>query len=185
MDTYEKRPVKIKGWEMYQVDTDGNVYAKNGKILKWSHNHSGYRMVNFYHNHTRKGFAIHTLVAETFLEHDTTHNQVNHIDGDKDNNCVENLEWATPKENTKHSIEVLGNDFSGANNCNAKHIYGYDKNTHELIYFFPSLIDAGHYFSPDDPKKARHIQNIISQINTRRGAKKSYRGCVWTTNPIT
>lgn len=177
---YQKQPVGIKGWEMYQVDTLGNVYAKNGKILKWSHNHNGYRIVNFYHNHIRKGFAIHTLVAETFLQHDTEHNQVNHIDGNKDNNCIENLEWVTSMENIRHSVEVLGN-YIGANNHNAKHIYGYDKNTHELVYDFPSLIDAGHYFAPEDVNKARHIQKMISRVNTGWGGKKSYRGCIWTT----
>ena len=36
---YQKKPVNIKGWEMYQVDTDGNVYGQNGKILKYSINY--------------------------------------------------------------------------------------------------------------------------------------------------
>lgn len=180
---YQKRPIKIDGWEMYQVDTLGNVYAKNGKILKYSHNHGGYRMVNLYHNHKRKGFAVHTLVAETFLEHDNEHNQVNHIDGDKENNCLENLEWVTPKENMEHSVAVLGNYIKNKNH-NAKHIYGYNKNTQELVYEFSSIIEAGLYFSPNDCKKARNIQKIISQISTKDGQHKSYHDCIWTTEII-
>ena len=81
---YEKRPVNIKGWEMYQVDTDGNVYGKNGKKLKYSLNHNGYCIVNFYHNHIRKGFGVHTIVALTFIENNNPlKTQVNHKMGIK------------------------------------------------------------------------------------------------------
>ena len=93
---YEKKPVNIKGWEMYQVDTDGNVYSKQGKIMKPSINHKGYMIVNFYHNHIRKGFGIHTLVATTFIEHEDYKNQVNHKDGNKQNNNVGNKQIKEP-----------------------------------------------------------------------------------------
>lgn len=176
---YEKRPVNIKGWEMYQVDTEGNVYGKNGQKLKYSINHSGYCIVNFYHNCQRKGFAIHTLVAKTFIEGETKErNQVNHIDGNTVNNCVENLEWVSAKENTKHAIEVLGHNKIGINNGNAKAICGYDKITGRKIYEFDTLADASRYFVRPN-HNPRHIQSIICQIAKGKNGRKSYQGCVW------
>lgn len=63
----EYKRQNINGYEEYQVDTNGVVYGKNGKKLKYSINHNGYCIVNFYNNHKRKGFAIHTLVAKQFI----------------------------------------------------------------------------------------------------------------------
>lgn len=174
---YEKRPVNIAGWEMYQIDTNGNVYSKQGKIMKPSVNHNGYLIVNFYHNHIRKGFGIHTLVATTFIEHEEYKNQVNHKDGNKQNNNIENLEWVTPKENVQHSKNILGFDNTGVNNPQAKKIFGYDKKTNELKYSFDSLADAARYFTKDS-KNYRHIQNIICQVVNNRN-KKSYKNCIW------
>lgn len=177
--SYEKRPVNIKGWEMYQVDTNGIVYSKKDKPLKYSINPRGYCIVNFYHNHTRKGFAIHTLVAKTFIQGETQEcNQVNHIDGDTTNNHVENLEWVTPKENVQHSIIVLGHNNIGINNGNAKVVCGYDKFTKEKRYEFDSLADAARYFVKPN-HNPRYIQNIIYQVVYGKGGKKSYRGCIW------
>lgn len=174
---YEKKPVNIKGWGMYQVDTDGNVYSKQGKIMKPSINHNGYLIVNFYHNHIRKGFGIHTLVATTFIEHKNYENQVNHKDGNKQNNNVKNLEWVTPKENIQHSINILGYNKIGINNPKSKKIFGYDKYTNELKYEFNSLADAARYFTVDG-KNYRNIENIIYQVANNKN-KKSYKGCVW------
>ena len=174
---YQKKPVNIKGWEMYQVDTEGNVYGKNGKILKYSINYRGYCIVNFYHNHIRKGFGIHTLVAMTFIENqDREKTQVNHKDGVKSNNCVNNLEWTTPKENVEHAIKVLGFDKTGANNPKAKAIQGFDKKTGELKYDFPSLADAARFFTKPG-HNYRYIQNCICRVLTKD--RKSYKGCIW------
>lgn len=177
---YEKRPVNIKNWEMYQVDTNGNVYGKNGKKLKYSLNHSGYCIVNFYHNHQRKGFGIHTLVAKTFIKIEPNKNQVNHKDGNKQNNNVENLEWCTAKENTNHAIKYLSYNNIGSNNSKAKKIFGYDKNTNELKLQFNSLADAARYFATNE-KNYRTIENIIYQVANNKN-KKSYKGYIWKYN---
>ena len=104
---YQKKSVAVEGFEMYQVDTNGIVYAKNGKPLKYSINHNGYCIVNFYVNHKRKGFAIHTLIALTFIPNPDNLPEVNHKDGDKHNNCVNNLEWCTQAYNINYSIENI------------------------------------------------------------------------------
>lgn len=171
---------KVVGYEEYSVDTNGVVYSKKGNPLKYSRNHKGYCMVNFMINGKRKGFAIHTLVAKQFITNkDITKTQVNHKDGNKTNNNVENLEWVTPKENTQHSISILGNDNIGERNPNAKEVFGFDKNNHELKYIFPCVMDAGRYFANGNKSKARHIQGLISGIASGYSNKKSYQGCIW------
>ena len=100
----------VKGFENYLVSSLGNVKNINGKLKKVvydSKNDYGY--VELWKNNKGKKFRIHRLVAETFIPNTLGKEQVNHIDGDKKNNCVSNLEWVTPKENIRHAIE---NDLS-------------------------------------------------------------------------
>lgn len=169
---YRREP--IKGYEEYEVDTNGVVYGKNGKPLKYSINHNGYCIINFYINHKRTGFAIHTLVANQFIPNDDTDkNQVNHKDGNKINNNIDNLEWVTPKENTQHSINVLGNDFNGSKNPNAKKLKGTHKITNDIIYF-DSLADAGRYFTKNNYRTTTKL--IWRAI---KGYRKTYHGYIW------
>lgn len=100
----------VKGFENYLVSSLGNVKTINGKLKKVvydSKNDYGY--VELWKNNKGKKFRIHRLVAETFIPNTLGKEQVNHIDGNKKNNCVSNLEWVTPKENIRHAIE---NDLS-------------------------------------------------------------------------
>lgn len=125
----EYKKEKVKGYEEYQVDTNGIVYSKRGRPLKYSLNHSGYCIINFYVNGKRTGFGIHTIVAKQFIPNDNPERtQVNHKDGNTMNNRVDNLEWVTQSENVQHSINVLGNHI-GSKNGNARAIKGYDKIT--------------------------------------------------------
>ncbi len=164
----------IDGYEEYQVDTDGIVYGKNGKPLKHSLNHNGYCIVNFYINHKRYGFAIHTLVAKQFINNDDPLKcQVNHIDGNKKNNKVTNLEWVTPSENVRHSIEILGNDFSGKNNSNSRSIKGTHKYSKDVL-FFHSISDAGKYFTKGNYRNT--VNCIWKALN---GYNKTYRNYFW------
>lgn len=76
-----------------------------GKILKSQKNTSGYNQVSLYNGSrsSRKVHFVHRLVAKAFI--DGEKDSVNHIDGNKDNNNVDNLEWVTKSENTVHAYE--------------------------------------------------------------------------------
>ena len=168
MIEYRKEP--ILGYEEYQVDTNGVVYNKDGSVKKYSVNHSGYRIVTFIVNRKRKSFAIHTLVAKQFIPNPNGLPQVNHKDGNKENNCVENLEWCTAKYNTKHSYEVLHREPSGK-----KEIIGIDRNSGDIIYHFDSLANAGRYFA--NGKNFVWYQNSVYKALS--GRRKTYKNCYW------
>ena len=96
---------EIEGYEgMYSVSTPGNVYSiRSGKLLKPNKDHGGYLYVSLFNHCKQKCAKIHRLVAEAFIKNPETKRTVNHIDGNKENNCVENLEWATHSENIIHA----------------------------------------------------------------------------------
>ena len=92
---------------LYQVSNMGYV-RRNGKILKSSPNHKGYLMVNLYLNGKRKNHKVHRLVATAFISNPENKPTVNHKDGNKQNNVIANVEWATYSENNLHAYRVLG-----------------------------------------------------------------------------
>lgn len=165
----------IKGYEEYQVDTNGIIYGKNGNPLHFSTNHKGYQIVNFMVNHKRKGFSVHTLVANQFLQKNKDKTQVNHKDGNKKNNCVDNLEWVTPSENMRHSVDILGLRI-GAQNCNAKRIRGINKLDKSVISF-GSIADCARYFASRDNLNFQYVKNSIWRV--LKGIRKTYKNYYW------
>ena len=104
--TEEWKP--IKDWEKYyEISNFGNVRnIKTRKLLTGDINNCGYHRVCLYHNNKKKKYFRHRLVAEHFLEKVKDKNFVNHIDGNKANNNVNNLEWVTRKENMVHARDT-------------------------------------------------------------------------------
>lgn len=131
----------VKGYEsLYTVDALGNVVSvKRNKKLTPCEDKFGYMKVVLSKNGKQCQKKIHRLVAEAFILNPLNKPQVNHIDGDKKNNCVWNLEWCTNSENMHHMYETgMGNGvkvrivetgevFNSVFQC-AKHINGSDAN---------------------------------------------------------
>jgi hypothetical protein len=106
----------IVGYEgSYEVSSTGMVRrlrrssgARVGRILKSHDNGEGYLFVPLCINNTRRQRTVHRVVAEAFYG-PALGRQVNHKNGNKQDNRVENIEWVTPKENSLHSYRVLHN----------------------------------------------------------------------------
>ena len=135
----------IKGYEgLYEVSNMGRVKSlRYGKeiIMSTPDNSTGYRNVEL-NNKEPKRKMIHRLVAEAFIPNPMNLPVVNHLDGDKHNNCVSNLEWCTYRQNTLHAIKLgLFSPVVNLAGPKGKPIAIYTK-TGEFVSFFPSATEA-------------------------------------------
>ena len=105
----------VRGYEgLYLISNFGRVLSapRNGTKPEWHllapHFVGGYIQYELSKNNSVKAYKAHRLVAQAFLRNPDGKREVNHIDGDKHNNRVDNLEWATSSENQLHANYVLG-----------------------------------------------------------------------------
>lgn len=104
----------IKGYEgLYQISNLGRIKSlpRNGTkpietIKKTTVDKYGYLRVSLSNKNKRKKVLVHRLVAQAFISNPQNKPQVNHIDGNKKNNVLENLEWCTNSENMKHAYKI-------------------------------------------------------------------------------
>lgn len=107
---------------IYRINANGVIFnSVNGIILKYQHNHAGYLTVNLNTQTGRVARKVHRLVMMTFKYIPGCENlEVNHIDGNKENNSIYNLEWVTTKENKAHAIRTgLSDGLIGSANPKA------------------------------------------------------------------
>jgi len=100
-----------------RIAPEANTYV--GKIIK-PIKINGYVFVNLYSQGKRRCHKIHKIVAESFLGSRPLGKQINHKNGNKEDNNLNNLEWVTPKENTFHSWNILGKAQRGEDGGNHK-----------------------------------------------------------------
>lgn len=104
---------KVKGFERYSVSNEGEVMNPKGSIMKAFFAGSGYLQVALWRDGEKKKFYVHRLVAEAFVENSHGCKEINHKDGNKENNAASNLEWCTRTENLNHSYYTLNNHVKG------------------------------------------------------------------------
>ena len=122
--------VDIKGYEgLYQINKigqiksmpktvlgkDNKIYFYKEKLLKERCNKDGYIRTCLFKNKNAKHFCVHRLVWESFVGEIPQGKEINHIDGQRNNNNIANLELVTHKENIKHSINILRHKIGGKN----------------------------------------------------------------------
>ena len=100
---------KITNYEDYAITENGEVYSlKYGKLklMVQQYNQKGYKIVRLSNNNIKKTLSVHRIVAQEFIPNPFNKEQVNHIDGDKTNNNINNLEWTTQSENQIHAHKI-------------------------------------------------------------------------------
>ena len=168
----------IKGFNgKYQVSNYGNVRSftkwKNGALLKFGKTTTGYYWVNLVKNGRREIIQerVHRLVAKAFIENPHNLPEVNHIDGNKLNNRVENLEWVSRNRNIQHAVEIgLIPIRYGKDRPNAKTVLQKDKEGN-VIKIWGSVADIHR-------EKAYSTNSIICCCNKKPKYKTAY-GYIW------
>jgi len=125
----------------YMVNEIGEIYSKRkDKILTPKLNYDGYLRIQLWNKGRNIFVSIHRLVAEAFIPNPDNKPFVNHIDGNKQNNRVDNLEWCTQQENIKHAYK-MGLSKVELNNPNTSTKVHQIKNG-DIINTFPSTMEA-------------------------------------------
>ena len=179
--------LKVKDFEDYTIDETGNVFSiRKNKYLKQTINRNGYCKVTLQKDKYRKMFSVHRLVAQVYLKNYSNTLQVNHINGIKTDNRVENLEMVTAKENMQKAVEIglfdkckeiqrknaiknnLGKYHILASESAKKRVAKYDKNNN-LIQVYNSITEASR----------KNNINITSISYSANGKRKTGGGYIW------
>lgn len=165
----------IEGYEgLYQVSDFGRVRSLDrmvdgpqgprkikGKLIKLRNHGAGYKMANLWKDNDYKITYVHALVASAFIPNPSKKLEVNHIDGDKANNHVENLEWCTSKENKIHARDTGLMD---------KMIISYSK----PVIMSLGGVDLAVFASAHEAQKATNISN--ASVNKCCHGKRNHAG---------
>ena len=173
----EKGQIKSKDRHKkhFSLKDENCSYIKKGILLKQTINSHGYFCVTItLKNHKQKVVPVHRLIAQTFIPNPENKPQVNHKNGIKTNNNVENLEWVTVKENIVHACENGLNKGSkpwlgktGAEHNKSKPVIRCDFDWNELEEY-PSVTEASKCYG-----SLSHISACA------RGERKSCGGYRW------
>lgn len=179
--------LRVKDFEDYTIDEIGNVFSiRKNKYLKQTINRNGYCKVTLQKDKYKKTFSVHRLVAQAYLKNYSNTLQVNHINGIKIDNRVENLEMVTAKENMQKAVEIglfdkckeiqrknaiknnLGKYHILASESAKKRVAKYDKNNN-LIQVYNSISEASR----------KNNINITSISYSANGKRKTGGGYIW------
>lgn len=142
---------RIRSVDRWVIYKDGSKRFYKGRILKPARDENGYLLVVLSRDGKRRNFRVHRLVAEAFIPNPENKPEVNHLDENKENNYVSNLEWSTHKDNInwgtrneRHAASMLNASRSNGRKPGRKPkpVQAINPSTGEVVLEFPSTREA-------------------------------------------
>ena len=178
------------------ISSEGRVKSlltSNERILKAQKDQKGYLRVSFTLKRVKRTYKVHRLVAEAFIDNPMGYQQVNHINGNRSDNNVTNLEWCTNRQNVLHSFAMRSGEVTDISHMeympksihiNGKRVY-LDRGTREYIFTNPSAEKKSITgYHGDETKAFESISEAERFLNSRhivdvlKGRRKHVKG--WT-----
>ena len=161
---------------LYSANEYGEIKSVKNNILLKQYVRSGYKTVYLYKNKNKKSFSTHRLIGLVFIPNPENKPEINHKDGNKLNNHVDNLEWCTSSENKKHAYKIglrkpvihKGNKKFGKDNVSSKPVLQYSIHG-DFIQKHNSQSCAARYIGVD-------VSTIWKACN---GVRKTGAGFIW------
>ena len=169
----------VVGFEvLYEVSNLGRVKShkgRNDKILTPIKCGKGYLQLILCADGKHKNVMIHRMVAKAFIPNPNEERTVNHKDGNKKNNCVDNLEWCSYSDNLKHAYANGLNHWNPKKGRKQTPVVKMDLHTHEILGEYESIGDAFRSLEEYGNKPVR----CGSIARCCRGVYKSAHGYFW------
>ena len=164
----ESKWLPIPGYEgFYEASTSGLIWRVKSQIVSAGSIRKGYRATRLYKNGIGKGFQVHRLILMTHGRMPQKGEQCNHIDENKSNNAIDNLEWCTPAENTKHSTSRMVDATMRAKNGHKKPV--------------PDLVKMHEHKDKEVWRKViGHPDYIVSNWSRLKSYRRNHRGNILT-----
>lgn len=178
METIKKNGIEfkqIKNYPNYYISKCGKVFSNiSNKVLKTKLDR-GYERLNLYNHLGVKMFSVHRLIGETFIPNPKNKPTINHKNGIRNDNNIDNLEWNTYSENHVHSYRELGRKSSkpwlgkfGKLHCNSTEVLQYNKQG-KFIKHWHSLADVERNLNIK-------YRNVVESLS---GRNKTAGGFIW------
>lgn len=153
----------IRTVDRYVTEKTGKQQFRKGQIIKVKQNKNGYLQFGLNKDGKRKMAYVHIIVAQTFITNSDNLPVVNHIDGNKLNNRVDNLEWCSYSKNNKHSYDELNRSIV-KDGGSPKAVYIIDTINKSLLWY-ESISET-----------TKHIELSHTQINRYIHSNKKWKG---------